>query len=78
MSDKDEDKAEADALFMEVIEGGNKVIPDLLKKAYVHNISKAMKNPNKTTECLDWCKRACEALPEDVELAKIYLQVGGK
>ena len=77
MSDKEEDLTEAGALFAEVINGGDKVIPDLLKKAYTFYISITMSDPSKKDECLDWCKRACEAIPGDVELEKVYALVRG-
>jgi len=77
MSKNPEDKAEADLLFMEVIKGGNKVIPDLLKKAYLHYIQKTINDPVKYTECLELCKKACEAVPGDTDLNSLYTQVKG-
>jgi len=77
MSSDEKDKAEADALFLEVINGGERVIPDLLKKAYLHYIQKTNDSPEKQSECLDWCKKACEAVPGDADLTKIYAQLRG-
>jgi len=77
MSMDEKDKAEADELFLEVINGGDGVIPDLLKKAYLHYIQKTINDPEEHNECLDWCKRATEAVPGDADLMRIYTQVRG-
>jgi len=77
MINKKETLAEADVLFEEVINGGNSVIPDLLKKAYIHYIKKYVNDPDKSSECLDRCKRAYEAIPGDAEIEKLYNIVRG-
>jgi len=77
MSDDPKDQAEADALFLEVIGGGSTVIPDLLKKAYLHYIQKIIGDPNKTGECIELCRKACEAIPGDPDLNSLYAQVRG-
>jgi len=77
MSDEKKDQTEADALFMEVINGGKDVIPDLLKKAYLHYLRKTVNDPEKTEEYREWCKKASEAIPGDVDLSKLYAQVRG-
>jgi len=74
----DKDRSEADELFMEVINGGDKVNPDLLKKAYLHYIVKTIKNPNEIEDCIELCKKACEAIPDDPDLEKIYTQLRGQ
>jgi hypothetical protein len=78
MSEDEEDNAEADSLFAEVIAGGDHVIPDLLKKAYLHYIKKTINVPGKEAECLNWCNRACASIPGDPDLEKILQQVSGK
>jgi len=75
MSTDEEDQKEADALFMEVIDNGEKVLPDLLKKAYVHYIAKTINDPDKAKECEEMCARACKAIPGDPDLEGIYEQV---
>jgi len=78
MSSDEKDKSEADALFMEVINKGTNIIPDLLKKAYVHYINKIISDPDKIEELKIWCEKACSAIPGDVDLEKIRMQVNGK
>ena len=77
MSENPKDQAEADALFQEVIDGGKDVIPDLLKKAYLHYIKKVIDDRSKRDECLELCKNACSAIPGDPDLNNIYTQVRG-
>jgi len=77
MSENPKDQIEADILFKEVIDGGKDVIPDLLKKAYLHYIKKAIDDPDKKNECMELCKKACEAVPGDLDLNNIYTQVRG-
>ena len=74
MSEDAKDLEEADALFMDVINGGTTVIPDLLKKAYLHYIQKAM-NAGMMDECEDLCRKACQVIPGDPDLNMIYNQV---
>ena len=77
MSEDPKDQAEADALFREVIDGGNTVIPDLLKKAYLHYIQKIIGDPAKIGDCLELCRKACEEIPGDPDLNNLYAQVRG-
>jgi len=77
MSEEEKDQAEADALFMEVINSRKDVIPDLLKKAYLHYLRKTVNDPEKRVEYREWCKKANEAIPGDVDLSKLYAQVRG-
>jgi len=78
LCEEENEKKEADDLFTEVINYNGDVIPDLLKKAYLHFISKLINDPEKSDECLDLCIKACAAVPGDDELKKIYAQVSGK
>ncbi|MCL2821257.1 MAG: glycosyltransferase family 2 protein [Oscillospiraceae bacterium] len=77
MSENPKDQTEADGLFQEVIDGGKDVIPDLLKKAYLHYIKKEIDDPGKRDECLELCKKACTAIPGDPDLNSIYETVRG-
>ena len=77
MSEDEKDQAEADTLFGEVIDGGDKVIPDLLKKAYLHYIKKILGVAGKEKECIALCERACKAVPDDTDLESIYVQAKG-
>jgi len=53
------------------------VIPDLLKKAYLHYIQKVIGDQNKIDECAELCRKACEAVPGDPDLNNLYNQVRG-
>jgi len=75
MSDDEKDKAEADKLFAEVMESGELVLPDLLKKAYLHFIAKIISDPDKAEECAALCKKACRAVPGDKDLEGLYAQL---
>ena len=75
MSEHENDQLEADSLFKEVIENGDKVIPDLLKKAYMHYIKKLMGDPGKIGECKALCEQACKAVPDDPDLEKVLAEV---
>jgi len=77
MSEDEKDQAEAGELFLEVIAGGKNVVPDLLKKAYIHHIGKTIDDPGKKAECLDLCKKACEVIYGDKELERLYARVKG-
>jgi len=77
MSDDPKDQKEADTLFKEVIDSGQAVIPDLLKKAYLHYIKKIIDDADKKAECLELCNNACTAVPNDPDLLGIYQQVKG-
>jgi len=72
LSEDEKDKAEADVLFQEVIDGGKQFIPDLLKKAYIHYINKIWDDKDKAAEREALCKKACEAVPGDKDLEAFY------
>jgi len=78
LSEDNKDKAEADMLFQEVIDGGKQVIPDLLKKAYIHFINKIREDKDKVAECEALCKKACEAIPGDKDLDAFYAHLKSK
>ena len=77
MSEDSKDQEEADALFKEAIDNGNIVIPDLLKKAYLHYIQKIIGDQSKIDECVELCRKACSAIPGDPDLNNLYTQVRG-
>lgn len=70
-STDEKERDEAAVLFTEVIENSDRVLPDLLKKAYVHFLNRAMQEKD-TPKCIEICERAMRALPGDPDLENIY------
>jgi len=70
-STDEKEKSEADELFNEVIVNGGKALPDLLKKAYIHFLNKAMQAGD-IEKCKELCQQAMQALPGDPDLQHIY------
>ena len=76
-SENENDREEADKLFTEVMTSEEAIIPDLLRKAYIHFMKKAMQ-ANDTPKCISLCEQAMRAIPGDEELKKIYNDLVGK
>jgi len=64
--------AEADALFMDVIEGGADVIPELKKKAYLHILTRNLDAHSKRGDCEELCRSALRDLPGDIDFDYYY------
>ena len=60
--------AEGEALFEEVIRGGQDVYLALKKKAYLHFIEKFVDNSEKNSECEDLCIKALNDIPGDIDI----------
>jgi len=75
-SDEEADIAEVEALFAEVIEGGERVNFKLRIKAYIYFMNKYVNDPEKRIICEELCHRAIEEFPENIDfeyfMASIY------
>jgi tetratricopeptide (TPR) repeat protein len=63
-----ENKTEATALYMEVINGGPEVYPVLRKKAYSTLIEKYRDSAEHLSECEEICRKGMRDFPGDIDL----------
>jgi len=63
----DEDVAEVDAIFNEVINTDEKIPDYLKKKAYEHVLKKIWNDKEKKRECVELCEKAINDLPENLD-----------
>ncbi|MCL2222114.1 MAG: glycosyltransferase family 2 protein [Oscillospiraceae bacterium] len=70
-STDEKERDEACVLFNEVIANGSDALPDLLKKAYIHLLNRAMQAGD-VKRCKELCQQAMTAIPNDPDLENIY------
>jgi len=64
----EEEVAEVDELFMEVITSDAPMLGFLKKKAFIYHIGKVWNDPEKQKECDELCEKAYKKFPDDLEL----------